>query len=82
MNECFELPVHYKGEELLLPAELQAWGYSYRIRVSVNDQVITFEPDEECNYRALTDDTGKIPDIELIRSVANSIHSAFNEAEG
>ncbi len=82
MNEHFELPVHYKGKELMLPAELQVWGYGHLIQVSVNDQLITFEPDEERNYRALINDTGKTPDMELIRSVANSIHSEFKEAEG
>lgn len=77
MNESFELPVYYKGEELLVSAELQAWGYGHRILVNVNDQIITFEPDEELNYRALLYDADKKPDMELIRSVAESIHAAF-----
>jgi hypothetical protein len=44
MDEAFELPVHYKGEELLLPAQLQACGYIYPILVTLKNQVVILSP--------------------------------------
>ncbi|HTN06519.1 hypothetical protein [Agriterribacter sp.] len=77
MGEKFELPVHYKGQDMLLPAELKAWKYSHSILVTLNDQTIIFEPDEERNYRALLQHMEKPPDLELIRSIAVSIELLF-----
>jgi hypothetical protein len=53
MNEQFELPVHYKGEKLMLNASLLITGYTHKFNVDVNEQTIVFEPDEERNYRAV-----------------------------
>ena len=77
MHESFELPVAFKGKTILLPAELKIWGYSHRILVAWEGQVITFEPDEERNYRALIEDTQKPPALEMIKAIAESIESAF-----
>lgn len=55
MNEPFELPVTYKGEDLLLPAQLLNYGYTHKFKVTVNEQEVLFEPDEERVYRALVD---------------------------
>ncbi len=53
-EEPFELPVIFKGGELMLPAKLVQMGYTYKIFVTVNEQEIIFEPDEEkeftCHY--------------------------------
>ena len=40
MEEAFELPVLFNGQNLLLPAQLQAWGYSHRILVRLKDQTL------------------------------------------
>lgn len=53
MYDPFELPVSYKGEELLFPAELKQIGYTHAIVVDVYGQEVLFEPDEERNYRAV-----------------------------
>jgi hypothetical protein len=55
MNDDFEIPVQYKGEERVFTGRLQPFGYSYRLIVDVNGTEIWFEPDEERNLRALTD---------------------------
>ena len=47
MNESFDIPVIYKGEEILFNGELLAYGYSYKIQVDVNGSIVLFEPDEE-----------------------------------
>lgn len=53
MNESFDIPVIYKGEEILFKGELLAYGYSYKIQVDVNGSIVLFEPDEEKKYRAV-----------------------------
>ena len=77
MHESFELPVQVGDYTILLPAELTIWGYSHRILVTWEGQVITFEPDEERNYRALIEDTQKPPELEMIKSIAESIEAVF-----
>ena len=79
MEEEFELPVKYKGEELMFNAKLIVTGYTHKFSVDVNGQIIIFEPDEERNYRAVTnyDDIGKnkVVDIELLKEITKAIES-------
>lgn len=77
MNESFELPVQFRDRTIMLPAALQSWGYSHRILVTVDDQEIVFEPDEERNYRALVPDREKAPELEMLKAIAESIESVF-----
>lgn len=77
MDETFELPVYFNGTDLLLPAQLQTWGYSHRILVTLPEQVVIFEPDEERNYRAVLTDTQKTPNLQLVQSVVTAIESLF-----
>lgn len=55
--DLFELPVEYKGNEILFPAELLPMGFTHKIKVTVDGTDIFFEPDEERNYRAMTAET-------------------------
>ncbi|HEU4470198.1 MAG TPA: hypothetical protein VFR58_03870 [Flavisolibacter sp.] len=55
MDDVFDLPVLFRGEELLFPSRLLAQGYSYKVAVDINGQTIFFEPDEERQWRALAD---------------------------
>jgi len=77
MDEQFELPVEYKGEELLFKTSLIITGYTHKFSVDINGQEVIFEPDEERNYRAVLnyDDisTSKNIDIELLKSIASAI---------
>ena len=57
MLELFELPVEYKGKEMLFPAELLPMGFTHKIKVTVEGTEIVFEPDEERNYRAMITDS-------------------------
>ncbi|MBN8787239.1 MAG: hypothetical protein J0I84_09120 [Terrimonas sp.] len=77
MNESFELPVQYRNKTILLPAELKIWGYSHRILVTLQEQVIIFELDEERNYRALISDGEKLPALEMIKAITESLESIF-----
>lgn len=77
MTESFELPVTYGGKDLLLKAELQAWGYSHRIRVEINGRFYTFEPDEEQNYRAMAENHQHLEDRDLLQEIIKTLELAF-----
>jgi hypothetical protein len=62
-----ELTITYRGENLQLPVNAYNYGYTYRLDVTLNGQVITFEPDEEGSYRALADIN---TDKEIIGAIA------------
>ena len=53
MADPFELPVDFKGKEMLFPAELLPMGYTHKIKVTIEGIEILFEPDEKRNYRAV-----------------------------
>ena len=73
----FELPVMYKNQEILFPAELQQTGYTHRFRVEVEGQDVFFEPDEERNYRAVINVENGTNDIsqDLLQAIAGTIES-------
>ena len=79
MEEEFELPVKYKGEELMFNAKLIVTGYTHKFSVDVNGQIIIFEPDEERNYRAVINysdlEKRKNVDIELLKEITKAIES-------
>jgi hypothetical protein len=79
MEDEFDLPVLFRGEEKSFKARLLLYGYSYKIQVIVEGQTILFEPDEERNWRALidTEDTEKHKpvNVELLQSIAGSLDS-------
>jgi hypothetical protein len=55
MDERFEIEVIHKGQQVTFMANLVQFGYSYRIDVDVEGEMISFEPDEERNLRARLD---------------------------
>ena len=77
MDEQFELPVDYKGQQLLLKASLLVTGYTHKFSVEVSGQEVIFEPDEERNYRAIIprDDINNYISINegLLKAIAGSI---------
>ncbi len=79
MNEPFELPVTYKGKDLLLPAQLLNYGYTHKFKVTVDEQEVLFEPDEERMYRAIVDianiDKMKEGTKELLQVIAEALQS-------
>lgn len=75
MDEPFELPVNFRDKELLFPAQLKQSGYTHSIIVDVYGQEVSFEPDEERNYRAIIgqEELSKQTTIELLRAIAKAI---------
>ncbi len=80
-DEYFAIPVTYKGEERDYTARLLMSGYTHKLEVQVEDYLISFEPDEDQNYRAILDEAqlnknAKI-DIGLLQAIAQVIESTI-----
>lgn len=74
MADTFEIPVHYKGKELVFPAEVIRYGYVHRIKINVEEQIVYLEKDEEGSYRAIVDAANtKELDKELIHAIVSSV---------
>lgn len=70
MNEPFILSVRYKDAEHEFKARFERLGYTHQIAVLIGDTVVTFEPDEEGSYRALSATT---MDAGLLTSVVQKL---------
>ena len=70
MNEPFNLPITYRGEEQEFKARFERWGYTHRIAVLIDETTVTFEPDEEGGYRALSPQP--VP-LDLLRALAEKL---------
>jgi hypothetical protein len=77
MDEGFDIPVIYKGEELLFPAQLVFFGWTQKIAVDVYGTAISFERDEEREWRALLSaedlEAGKKVDAALVKAILASL---------
>jgi hypothetical protein len=83
LDNTFEIPLTYKSKDINFPAEYISSGYSYKINVDVFGQIISFEPDEERNFRALISydmlgDRDAI-DKELIEEIAHQLIILFKD---
>jgi hypothetical protein len=76
MYDQFELPVDFKGEELMIPARLLQLGYLHKFQ-EVKGEVLLFERDEEGNYRALVDaeKTKQVINTELLKAIADALEN-------
>ncbi len=82
MDEAFEIPVLYKGQELLFPARLLNVGYSHKFLVTINGLELFFEQDNNGKYRALATASNQVDvknlDADLLKAIAESIESILN----
>ena len=53
MEDSFSIEVDFNGKEYSFEARLIAIGYTHKLCIIINDVEVTFEPDEERNYRAI-----------------------------
>jgi hypothetical protein len=77
MDEDFQLPVSFKGNELLFTARLLHMGYVNKIEVEVNEVSVMYERDDENQWRALVQpadlEKNKSISVELLQAIAQSI---------
>ena len=74
-DDAFELPVVYKGEELLLPLKVVPQGYTYKFVLQLdNDLEVIYDKDDEGAFRATLSKPdeykGKLPDVELLKAIS------------
>jgi hypothetical protein len=83
MDNSFEIPITYHSEDYHFPAELITYAYSYKIAVSVFDETIFFEPDEEGNFRAVISyeelQQSKTIDKSLLEAIAEKLVLLFRD---
>lgn len=81
MDNSFEIPLTYESKDILFPAEYISTGYGYKINVDVLGQTISFESDEERNFRALmnNEDIPKSDKIDkaLVEQIVNQLVLLF-----
>lgn len=82
MEEPFTLRVAYKGQEQDYEAQLQLRGYSYQIRVTVEDIGVLYERDEEGAFRAIipadaVEKNAKLPEAGLLQAIAQKIEAVL-----
>lgn len=81
MDDSFDLPVFYNKEEIVLPARLHQYGYTYKIEVDVNGTTVFFERDDERNWRALVEpstiEAHHHIKTEMLQAIADSLQQAF-----
>ena len=75
MDDEFYIPVAYKGQQLNFPARLISAGYEYKIQVTVDDNPLLYEKDDDGAWRALIslEKAQSNIDIELLKAIALSI---------
>jgi hypothetical protein len=77
--DVLEIPVQYKGEQLLFTARILSYGYTYKLSVDVNGTEVLFERDEQGAYRAVLADAKKEPagkaDQDLIRTLLDTLNT-------
>ncbi len=73
MEENFTIDISNNGREMNFDARFVPFGYSYKILVNVNNIEVSFEPDENRNYRAIVQDQHqsnlKEKDKEIIKAI-------------
>ena len=47
MQEHFDIPVTYKGEEMMLKTSILVTGYAHKFNVEIDGKNYIFEPDEQ-----------------------------------
>ncbi len=79
MEDSFSIDLDFRGKEYCFEARLATVGYTHKFYIVINGVEVTFEPDEERNYRAILNSSDqssiKGVDIELIKAVGEKIQS-------
>lgn len=79
MEDGFELPVMYKGKEILFPARLLKLGYIYKIEVDLYGVLVHFERDDDNNWRALIPDTSSGFEGKIDRNLLSAVITVIEE---
>lgn len=75
MEHFFELPIKYRGEELLLKTRLVTFAYTYKFHIIVDNKELIVERDEERNFRVIASDNVSAASIdpELVKNIVEQL---------
>ena len=80
MADTILLPVEYNGAEKEYPTEIFRYGFTHKIQVTIGDEIVTFEPDEEGNYRAsVSPESTATIDKSLLEEISKTLVFLFSE---
>lgn len=80
MADSFTLPVEFNGEEKEYPAQIFRYGFTHKIQVTIGDEPVSFEPDEEGSYRAsVTPESAATIDRGLLEAISKTLVFLFGE---
>lgn len=78
MDNSFEIPLHYRNKDLVIPATLVLQGYTYRIEAELEGTLFYFERDDSGDFRAILPpdlpQEAKLPETGLIQSVTEALN--------
>ncbi|NIF05985.1 hypothetical protein F3J23_11095 [Chryseobacterium sp. Tr-659] len=77
--EEFEVPVNYKGKDLLFNGRLATFSYGYKLYVEVEGSEVVIERDDEGNLRAIVSETSTNPAIE--KGLIEAIIKVFSDLQ-
>jgi hypothetical protein len=77
MDSQFTFEVSANGNSKELTAMIVSWGYAYQIVVEVEGMEVTFEPDENREYRAIVKEPDKVTasQKQLIPAIIETLNS-------
>ncbi|RYY46957.1 MAG: hypothetical protein EOO06_13350 [Chitinophagaceae bacterium] len=83
LDNSFEITFHYKGKPHSVEAVFITTAFSYRIDVDLFGSTVSYEPDEERNFRAvLQQEEGKAgdpPDRGLVVIIGDKLEEMFRD---
>lgn len=81
MDNFFEITLPYRSTEITLPAQLITYAHSYKIEVDIFGTIISYEPDEDGNYRAFDAAAAleEVVDKDLVAAIGNKLFRLFKQ---
>ena len=80
MQDSFTFSLPYNKTQREFEASFERRGYSYRINVTIDGALVSFEPDEERNFRAVIPvdypDKQNI-DVKMVAAIAGKLEELF-----
>ncbi|MBZ4191324.1 hypothetical protein [Niabella beijingensis] len=73
MEHFFELPLTYRGEPLTVKGRLATFAYSYKVYIIVNGRELTFEKDDEGQFRVISDQQQPEIDRQLLSTIIEAL---------
>ena len=79
MDDSFIIPLEIGQRKFEYPASLRSFGFTIKVEVDIDGTIVSFEPDEERNWRAVVgfDDviSGKKVNNDILKAIADFLAS-------